>query len=75
MPKPNTKAIMVSGSSTVSGGTLTLTDKGGPASCPGPTARARYSYKITGKNLKLTKLSEPCTGRGVIFAGTFTKVG
>jgi hypothetical protein len=72
---PNTKALMVSGTSTVSGSTLTLTDKGGPASCPGSTARARYTFKVTGKTLKLTKISEPCTGRAVIFAGTFTKVG
>lgn len=73
--EPNTKSLMVGGTSTVSGNTVTLTDKEGPASCPGSSARAKYTFKITGKKLKLTKISEPCTGRGVIFAGTFTKVG
>ena len=73
--KPNTKALMVGGTSTVSGATLTMTDREGPASCSGSTARARYSFKITGKTLKLTKISEPCTGRSVILAGTFTRVG
>jgi hypothetical protein len=73
--EPNTKSLLVGGVSTVSGNTLTMTDKTGPASCPGSTARAKYSFKITGKTLKLTKISEPCTGRGIIFAGSFTKVG
>jgi hypothetical protein len=72
---PNTKALMVGGASKVSGSTVTLTDEEGPASCPGSTARAKYRFTITGKTLKLTKISEPCTGRGVIFAGTFTRVG
>ena len=73
--KPNTSAAMVNGTSTVAGTTLTMNDKNGPASCPGSTARARYGFKIKGKTLRLTKISEPCTGRAVILAGTFTKVG
>jgi hypothetical protein len=73
--KPNTKALMVGGISTASGTTVTMTDREGPASCPGASARAKYSFRITGKKLKLTKISEPCSGRGVILGGTFTKVG
>jgi hypothetical protein len=73
--EPNTKALMVGGISTASGSTVTMTDKEGPASCAGSTARAKYGFKITGKKLKLTKISEPCSGRGVILGATFTKVG
>ena len=73
--EPDTKALMVGGTSTVAGSTLTMTDKEGPASGPGSTARARYAFRITGKILKLTKISEPCTGRSIILAGTLTRVG
>jgi hypothetical protein len=73
--EPNTKTLMVGGTSTVAGGTVTMTDKEGPASCTGSTARARYSFKITGNKLRLTKISETCSGRGAILAGAFTRVG
>jgi hypothetical protein len=73
--EPDTKAPQVRGSSTVAGQTVVLVDQRGPASCPGTIAKGTYSWRLTATTLKLTKISDSCTGRAVILGGTFTRVG
>ena len=73
--EPDTKALQAGGASTVSGHTVVLVDQEGPASCPGRMARGRYGWQLNGATLKLTKISDPCTGRTIILGGTFTRVG
>ena len=72
--EPDTKALRVVGSSTISGGTVILVDQKGPASCPGKIAKATYSWRPIATKLTLTKISDPCTGRPGILGGTFTRI-
>ena len=72
--EPDTKALQVVGSSTVSGGTVVVVDEKGPASCPGKIAKAAYAWRLTATKLTLTKISDPCSGRAVILGGTFTRI-
>jgi hypothetical protein len=74
--QPKTKAVLISGSSTVSGNRVTLVDKAGPLRCTGSSATGTYSWKLTGKKLKFTKVKDTCGGRPLVFASsTWTKVG
>ena len=73
--EPDSKALQIGGSSTVSGQTVVLVDQKGPASCPGRIAKATYTWRLTRRTLKLTKITDPCTGRAVILGGIFTRVG
>ena len=72
---PNTKTMLIGGSSSTSGATVTMTDKSGPAACTGNTATAKYKWSLSGKTLKLTKVKDACAPRAVILAtAPFTKV-
>jgi hypothetical protein len=73
---PNTKTMLIGGSSSTSGATVKMTDKSGPAACTGNTATARYKWSVSGKSLKLTKVKDACAPRAVILAtAPLTKVG
>jgi hypothetical protein len=73
--EPNTTTALIGGSSSTSGGTVTMTDKAGPAACTGKTATARYRWSLSGRTLRLTKVKDACAGRSVILGtSSFTKV-
>jgi hypothetical protein len=67
-------ATMVRGKYTISHGKLSLGHESGKAACPGT---GTYTYKISGKKLKFTRVSDgtaPCAGRAAVLAGHFTKI-
>ena len=73
--EPNTKTLLIGGSSTATAGKLTFHDKTGPLACTGKTAVGTYSWKLSGKTLKLTKLADGCAGRiAVLTTASLTKV-
>ena len=61
------------GKNTYSGSTITFGRETGDTACSGGTAR--YTYKLSGKTLKLTKKSDPCAPRASILTRKLTKVG
>jgi hypothetical protein len=73
--EPNANTLLIGGTSSTRGSTLTMTDKTGPAACTGTTATARYKWSLSGKTLKLTKIKDTCGGRAVILGtSALTKV-
>lgn len=62
----------VHGKDTVSGSTLTLNHESAGSDCTGP---GKYKFKLSGKTLKLTKISDACTTRATVTSHKFTKVG
>jgi hypothetical protein len=74
--EPKAKVLLIGGSSTVSGHRVTLVDKVGPLRCTGKSATGTYSWTITGKSLKFTRVKDTCDGRPLVFASsTWTKIG
>ncbi len=74
--EPKSKSLLIGGSSTVSGNKVTLVDKVGPLRCTGASANGTYSWKLTGKTLKFTRIKDTCSGRPLVFASTsWTKLG
>ena len=70
--KQNGKGV-VKGKDTFKSGRVTFHDTSGPGKCPGT---ATYKYKVTGKKLKFTNVSDKskaCIGRETVLKGTFTK--
>ena len=65
--------VVIHGKYTIKSGKISLTDKSGPDKCPGTGV---YKFKLTGKALKFTKVSDKpaCIGRQTVLAGNFTKV-
>ena len=64
----------VAGTYTISGSTISLTDKSGPAKCPGT---GKYKFKLTSTTLSFTKISDnnkKCGGREAVLAHKLTKV-
>jgi hypothetical protein len=49
-----------------------LSNETGPAACP---QAGVYAWKRTGKTLKFTKVSDPCTGRAGVLSLPFTAKG
>ncbi len=73
--EPSTKTLLIGGSSTASGGKVTFVDKQGPLACTGKTATGMYSWKLSGKRLKLTKVADACSGRALVLTShSLTKV-
>lgn len=72
--KEPSSTLLIGGSSSVSGHTLTMTDQTGPLACKGGQARATYSWSLSGKKLTLKAVKDACAGRSLILAGAFTKV-
>jgi hypothetical protein len=67
-------ATVIHGKYKLKGSKITLTDKSGKDACPAP---GTYSYKLSGKTLKFTKVSDSnpaCVGRVTVLGGKFTKV-
>jgi hypothetical protein len=66
---------VVHGKYTISGNEASFTDTGGTGKCPGTGV---YKFKLKGKSLKFTKVSDPnsgCVGRETVLTGaTFKKV-
>jgi hypothetical protein len=62
------------GKNTYSGSTITFAKETGASACSAGTV-GKYTFKLTGKTLKLTKKSDSCSGRASVLKGTFTKVG
>jgi hypothetical protein len=49
-----------------------LSNESGPRACP---EFGVYAWKRTGKTLKFTKVSDPCTGRATVLGHAFTATG
>jgi len=62
--------VIAKGKATVSGSKITFAHETGPGAC---TKAGRYSFKTSGKTLKLTRISDTCDGRPTVLARTFTK--
>ena len=72
-------AIVIHGTDRIKGSKISFKDRGGKDSCLGAGTTGTYKFKLTGKKLKFTKVSETkksCgQGRAVVLtSGTFTKV-
>jgi hypothetical protein len=66
--------VVVKGQYTISGSTVKLGHESGPLAC---ASTGTYKYKISGKKLKFTRVSDgssACGGRAAVLAGHFTKV-
>jgi hypothetical protein len=73
--EPKTKQLLSGGSSSIKGKTITFVNKKGPLACPGASAKGTYSWHLSGKRLKLTKIADLCDGRPpVLTSETLTKV-
>jgi hypothetical protein len=59
------------GAYTISGSTITFNKPTKKSGCHKP---GKYSFSVTGNQLKFTKISDPCFPRNKILARTFTKV-
>jgi hypothetical protein len=66
--------VVVRGRYTATGSTVTMGHETGPAAC---AKTGKYSWSRSGTTLRLRRAttSAPCTGRDLILAHTFTKVG
>jgi hypothetical protein len=62
-----------SGKNTYSGSTVTFARETGATACSGGSGK--YTFKLSGKTLKLTKKSDPCAPRASILTRKLTKVG
>ena len=61
---------LIHGHYTISKSTITLKSHGtGACTSPG-----KYTFTLSGKTLKFTKISDPCPGRPEVLAHPFTKV-
>jgi len=67
-------AAAVSGRVRIAGTRITFHDLGGPFACRGAQATGVYSWRVVGKRLTLTAVSEPCAGRRTILTSPFTQV-
>jgi len=70
--KPKTSTVLSGGGSTVSGKTITLFDHSGPMACKTP---AQYTFAVSGKSLRFTKVTDTCSGRLALLGSGWTKVG
>jgi hypothetical protein len=61
----------ITGQDTVSGSTVTFSHEHGSA-CK---RAGKYRFKLTGKTVKFTKISDSCGDRVGVLVRTFTKVG
>src|SRR4051794_8957949 len=69
--KPKTTTVLVGGSSTISGKTLTVADHLGPLACKAP---GQYSFAVAGKTVKFTKVTDSCGGRLTLLSASWTKI-
>jgi hypothetical protein len=64
--------IVIHGRFTTTGSTVGFGHETGPASCPTP---GRYTFKLTGRTLRLKRISDVCPGRMGVLAHALTKTG
>jgi hypothetical protein len=64
--------IVIRGKYATVGSKVSLGHETGPAACP---TGAAYSWKRSGKTLKLTRIKDTCAGRATVLAHTFTQSG
>ena len=69
--KPNLNTVLVGGSSTISGKNLMLADHQGRLACKTP---AEYTFSLSGKTVRFTKVNDSCAGRLALLAASWTKV-
>ncbi len=63
----------LTGHNRYSGSRITFHKESEGTMCPGP---GRYRYRLTGRTLKFTKISDPCGPRVIVTARpTYRKVG
>lgn len=62
-------AVVVHGHYAALGSEITLSRETGPRAC---SQFGDYHWKRAGKTLKLTRVSDPCTGRALVLGHTFT---
>jgi hypothetical protein len=63
--------LVVKGIDAIAGRAITLMDKSGPGACKKP---GKYTFAVTGKKLKFTKISDTCNGRPGVLSHTYHKV-
>ena len=59
---------IITGSAKTTGKRVTFADQLGPAACPGAQAIGVYTWKLAGKLLTLTPLSDACSGRRTVLS-------
>lgn len=65
-------AIVVRGRFSSAGSTISFGHESGPASCPSP---GRYTVVLTGRTLRLKRVSDACNGRMGVLAHTLARIG
>jgi hypothetical protein len=65
---------VVSGSATISGNRITFHDVAGPFACPGGQATGTYAWRLQGRKLTFTRVSDTCPGRRIVLAHAFTRI-
>ena len=74
--EPNTKTLLIGGTSAVSHATIAFHDKTGPLACTGKAAVGKYSWNLSGKTLRLARIADACSGRTLVLtSASLTKVG
>jgi hypothetical protein len=66
---------LIRGTATFNGSRITFDRESGPAACLGAAARGVYSWRLTGKSLRFTRLADACLGRRVVLSYPFTRTG
>jgi opacity protein-like surface antigen len=62
------------GTVTIAGNRVTFRDGAGPLACRGAQRVGTYTWRITGKRLTLSRVSDACVGRRSVFAHAFIKI-
>ncbi len=66
--KAPSSAVLIGGSSKLSGHRIVFVDKSGPLACSPAQARGTYTWSLAGKTLRLTPVKEACVGRKTVLA-------
>ena len=65
---------VIGGKVTIAGSRITFHDVAGPMACKSSQATGVYTWTLSGKTLKLKKVSDSCVGRATVLSSTFTWV-
>jgi hypothetical protein len=66
--------VVVAGTFKVVGNRVTFHDLAGTLACRGAQVNGRYTWRIQGAKLTLTRVSDACPGRRGVLAHIFTRV-
>jgi hypothetical protein len=64
----------VVGTVKIAGNRITFHDLGGPFACRGAQINGRYTWRIVGAKLTLTRVADACVGRRGVLAHALTRV-